>query len=85
MLKKGGSTSKPIFKTRRGVNVEARIQDKKECQFQSQDMRHGCVSMSRPISKTRMGLLTSVSKSRYRTGGSANVKAKIHDKDERYQ
>ena len=29
MLKKVRSTSRPIFKTRRGVNVKARIQDKK--------------------------------------------------------
>jgi hypothetical protein len=40
MLKKGESTSGPIFKTRRGANVKARIQDKKEGQFQSQDPGH---------------------------------------------
>jgi hypothetical protein len=40
MLKKGGSTSRLIFKTRRGVNVKAQILDKEECQFQSQDPGH---------------------------------------------
>ena len=40
MLKKGGSTSRPTSKTRKGVNVKAKIQDKKECQFQSQDPGH---------------------------------------------
>ena len=59
MLKKGGLTLRPIFKTRRGVNVKASIQDK-ECQFQSQDIKHGRVSMSRLISKTRMRLLKGV-------------------------
>ena len=76
MLKKGGSTSRPIFKTWRGVNVKAKIQDKKEWQFQSQDIKHGWVSMSRQISKTKMGLLKGVN---------ISVKAKIHDKDECYQ
>jgi hypothetical protein len=40
MLKKGESTSRPIFKTRKGVNVKAKILDKEECQFQSQDPGH---------------------------------------------
>ena len=71
MLMKGGSTLRPIFKTRRGVNVKARIQDKKECQFQSQDIKHGQVSMSRLISKTRMGLLKGVN---------ISVKVKIQDR-----
>jgi hypothetical protein len=40
MLKKGESTSRPIFKTRKSVNVKAKILDKEECQFQSQDPGH---------------------------------------------
>jgi hypothetical protein len=43
MLKKGrgrGSTSRPIFKTRRGVNIKAQILDKEECKSQSQDPGH---------------------------------------------
>ena len=59
--------SKPRFKTRRIVNDKAKIQDKEECQSQSQDSRHGGLSMTRLRSRIRR---------------STNVKAKIQDKED---
>ena len=59
--------SKPRFKTRRIVNDKAKIQDKEECQSQSQDSGHGGLSITRLRSRIRMG---------------ANIKAKIQDKED---